>query len=345
MARPRGKTGTTIADVAAALDLSTSAVSLALRGKGGVSEATRVRIVRTAEELGYKPAGSPSTRKRKTRTIGLVVRALAQDPHENVFYGPVLAGIEEACRNRSLGLMLGAMELDDLGYPLAFPPIAMDRSCDALIILGGVFSGDIEARLLSTHPAVLVDAYSEGRSISTILIDNVGGAQMATEHLISLGHRDILLLGTDPVAYPGILDRRRGYENAIAAAGLSPHFVDGALRPQHLLAADALAYVRAHPNVTAVFCAFDAIAVVLLQAAAERGISVPEQLSVVGFDDIDLARQMSPTLTTMAVDQIGMGRMAVSLLAHRLEYPTGFPTDTLARTTLVKRESSGPPRR
>jgi DNA-binding LacI/PurR family transcriptional regulator len=100
-----------------------------------------------------------------------------------------------------------------------------------------------------------------------------------------------------------------------------------------------VAYLQAHPEITAVFCANDAVAIGLIQAATQAGIAVPDQLSVIGFDDIDLAGFVSPALTTMAVDKVGMGRMAVTLLSHRLEVGKECVTQTLVRPTLMERDT------
>lgn len=343
MAKERGTSGKTLADVAKAMGLSTSAVSLALRGKGGVSEATRARIVETAQAMGYSKAAATGPRTPRTaRTVGLLIRNIYGGmPSDNVFYGPVMGGVEENCRARKLGLMLAVFDFDDKYYPVELPAIATDRSCDGLIVLGGLFSAENGA-VLRSHPTVLVDAYSVDPCFDSVLIDNLAGAQTAVEHLISLGHRDIAILGSAEDSFPGILERRRGYERAIGAAGLSPHYLDSGREPPEEEPAKALAYLRAHPEVTAVFCCYDAVAMMLLRVAADNGIRIPEQLSVVGFDDIDLAAHLNPPLTTMAVDKVGMGRIAVSLLAHRMAHPNGSATETLVRTTLMKRGSSGP---
>jgi len=343
MAKERGKSGKTLADVAQAMGLSTSAVSLALRGKGGVSEATRARIVETAAAMGYaKTAATGPRMPRKAKTVGLLIRAIyGGKPSENVFYGPVMVGVEENCRARKLGLMLGVIEFDDKYYPVELPPIATDRSCDGLIVLGGRLSADSRAAM-RPHPTVLVDAYSDDHYFDSVLIDNFDGAKTAVEHLISLGHRDIAIFGTASDTFPGIVERRRGYESAIGEAGLSPHYFDAGHEPPEDEPAKALAYLRTHPELTAVFCAYDAIAMMVMRVAADNGIRIPEHLSVVGFDDIELAAHLNPPLTTISVDQVGMGRIAVSLLAHRMAFPNGSVSETRVRTTLVMRESSGP---
>jgi LacI family transcriptional regulator len=126
----------------------------------------------------------------------------------------------------------------------------------------------------------------------------------------------------------------------MAEAGLARHYIDAPYWPPEEAAAVGISYLHSHPSTTAVFCANDAVAVALLMAARQAGIDIPGRVSIIGFDDIDLASFVSPGLTTMAVDKVGMGRIAVTLLAHRLEVGKECVTQTLVRPTLVLREST-----
>ena len=335
-----GQKRTTLADVATAVGLSPAAVSLALRGKVGVSPLTRTRVLDTARALGYRPTSSLSRQHQRPLTIGLVIKAVHGDsPEANRFYAPVMAGIEEACRRQHMDLMLATMPVDQHYYPIEVPRIVTDRTCDGLIVVGAHLSLATAEILQTAPPAVLVDAYAEDDTFDLVATDNVGGARTAVQHLVSRGHRDIAILATEPQAFPSILQRRRGYEQVLYEAGLAPHYIDVPYWPPESAAEVGLAYVKAHPEISAVFCANDAVAVALLQAARQDGLMVPEQLSVIGFDDIDLAGFVSPALTTMAVDKVGMGRIAVTLLAHRLEFGKDSVTQTLVRPQLVERES------
>jgi LacI family transcriptional regulator len=338
--RRLGQKPATLADVAAAVGLSPAAVSLALRGLAGVSDATRVRVIEAARTLNYRPATVTSRQHQKTLTIGLVIKALHGDaPEANRFYAPVMAGIEEACRTHHMDLMLATMPVDQHYFPIEVPRIVTDRTCDGLIVVGAHLSHATASILQSAPPAVLVDAYAEEDEFDLVATDNVGGARTAVEHLVARDHRNIAVLGTEPQAFPSILQRRRGYEQVIAEHGLTPRYIDAPYFPPEAAATAGVAYLRANRDITAVFCANDAVAVALLQAARQAGIGIPDQVSVVGFDDIDLAGFVSPALTTMAVDKVGMGRIAVTLLAHRLELGKTCVTQTLVRPQLVERES------
>ena len=273
-------------------------------------------------------------------TIGLVIKALHGDaPEANRFYAPVMAGIEESCRLHHMDLMLATMPVDEHYYPIDVPRIVTDRTCDGLIVVGAHLSQGTAAILRAAPPVVLVDAYAEQDGFDLVATDNVGGARIAVEHLIARGHRDIAILGTEPQAFPSILQRRRGYEQVMAEAGLPPRYIDAPYYPPEAAAIVGINYLRANRDVTAVFCANDAVAVALLQVARQAGIGVPDEVSVVGFDDVDLAAFVLPALTTMAVDKVGMGRIAVTLLAHRLELGKECVTQTLVRPQLVERES------
>jgi DNA-binding LacI/PurR family transcriptional regulator len=337
----QGGKAATLADVAAAVGLSPAAASLALRGKVGVSEATRTRVFEAATALGYRAQASGSRQQARHMTIGLVINPVHGGSQEaNRFYAPVIAGIQGSCRSHHMDLMLATMPVDQHYYPIELPRIVTDRTCDGLIVVGAHLSQETAEVLQAAPPAVLVDGYAERDAFDSVAIDNVGGARTAIEYLISIGHRDIAILATEPQAYPSILQRRRGYEQVIAEAGLVPHFIDALYWQPESAAVACLTYLKAHREVTAVFCANDLVAVALLQAARQECLPIPDQISVVGFDDIDLAGFVSPALTTMAVDKVGMGRIAVTLLAHRLELGKECVTQTFVRPTLVERESS-----
>jgi LacI family transcriptional regulator len=335
-----GRRSATLADVAAAVGCSSAAVSLALRGEPGVSDATRERVVAAARTLGYHPPAGLARKRQKPLTIGLVIKAVNGDsPEANRFYAPVMAGIEESCRRHKMDLMLATMPVDQHYYPIEVPRIVTDRTCDGLIVVGAHLSQATAEILRDAPPVVLVDAYAEDDAFDSVAADNIGGSRTAVEHLVAQGHREIAMLGTEVGAFPSILQRRRGYEQVVDELGLVRHYIDTPYWPPESAADAGVAYLRAHTEVTAVFCANDAVAVALLQAARQSGIAVPDNVSVMGFDDIDLASFVSPALTTMAVDKIGMGRIAVTLLTHRLELEKDFVTQTLVRPQLVVRQS------
>ena len=329
---------TTIGDLAAAVGLSQAAVSVALRGKRGVSRATRARVLEASARMGYELAFTPFRRSRDPMTVTLVIRALPERPTSNVFYGPILSGIEERCRGLDVRLVFAIMPVDERNHPLEVPRSVTDHPTDGLILVGA----DIGTRWTSllrvgAVPVVLVDGYAEDKALDSVDIDNFSGARSAVRYLMSRGHREIAIVGTAPNAFPSVRERRVGYEQAVSEAGLTPHYVDVPYYDHERAGDAAVQYVLAHPEVTAIFCANDLTAITFLQGARAAGISVPDQVSVVGFDDIDLASLVYPGLTTMAVDKPGMGRLAVTLLLHQLEIGKIAGSTTLVKPTLVER--------
>ena len=169
--------------------------------------------------------------------------------------------------------------------------------------------------------------------------DNRGGAYEAVSYLIRHGHCHIGMVGGSPNAYPSLRQRREGYVQALQDSGLlEAHFADCPFKQQAAFEATTR-LLNEHPHLTAVFGCNDGVALGAMQAAQAVSRRVPEEFSVIGFDDIDFARRVRPTLTTMRVDKAEMGRMAVQLLINRLEFPDTARTTLVIHPTLVERES------
>ncbi|HZY42421.1 MAG TPA: substrate-binding domain-containing protein, partial [Anaerolineae bacterium] len=165
------------------------------------------------------------------------------------------------------------------------------------------------------------------------------GAYRAVSYLIEHGHRHIGLVGTGRRAYPSIFERRRGYLEALQDHGIAEtYFADCILQPDeaHHCAKELLSR---NPQITAMFGANDRVTIAAMHAATELGRRIPDDLSFVGFDDIDLAHLVVPALTTMQVDKISLGRLAVQTLLNRVQMPALPPTVTALRTRLIERQS------
>jgi LacI family transcriptional regulator len=158
-------------------------------------------------------------------------------------------------------------------------------------------------------------------------------------HLIQQGHWHIGLVGSCPDAYPSLRERRQGYIQALSEHGIAEtYFADCTPKKETAFEAATLLLSQS-PQITALFGCNDEMALAAMQAAQALGRQVPETLSVIGFDDIDLAQHVTPPLTTMRVDKVGMGRIAVQLLVNRVEFPDTEPVTSVIHPRLIERES------
>ncbi len=337
-----------IQDIAQAAGVSHTTVSRALRDSSLISAEVRRQIQQLAEEMGYIPnAVAQSLRGQRTGTIGLVVTTIA-DP----FVGRVVRGIEEVARRDHLSLFLSVSN-NDADQEMAVIETFHRRRVDGIIVAAARLTEQHEKRLVAISvPTVLINHQAEFRleHLHSVSIDDEAGARTAVEHLLAHGHRAIGYLGAGsrPRSNHARLD---GYRAALQAAGITPqgdwacvaspdhrYHTDDVRDGQMLLPALAAA------GVTAIFCYNDSIAVGALLACRALGIAVPEQLSIVGFDDIELAQLVTPPLTTIHQPRLRLGQLAMEML---LDLLAGRPVeDHVIPTGLVVRGStaSAPPR-
>jgi len=335
----------TIEDVARESDASITTVSMVLRDKPGIGAVTRQRVLAVARELGYQRRVPLETASRKTVNVGMILRSRARSPKEavpsvNDFYSWVVTGIETAARAHRMNLLYATLPVDDTNRPLDIPHHLLNQSLAGIMVVGS-FSTDTVAELVSTRatPVVLVDGPAVPSRHDAVVSDNTGGACDAVRRLLSLGHRNIALLGAAPRLDPNFDQRRDGYRQALGERGLPTHHIQVDQSGPNAVV-DAISRALVHdPGMSAVFACNDWFAIEAIQALQRLGRSVPDHVSVMGFDDIARAGQMTPQLTTMAVDKITMGRLAVLMLNQRLDWPDSSPALTLLRPSLRTRDS------
>jgi LacI family transcriptional regulator len=330
----------TIADIARDSGVSPATVSLVLRDKPGIGPETRQRVLDSAQALGYIITSSKPALQGAISSIGLILKVRPNDePLTNQFYVPVLAGIEAYCRQQQINLFYAHMPVDEDNNPLELPRLLQEQPANGLLILGA-WLNDSVTRLLQPQetPLVLVDAYATTDRYDAVITDNEAGAYQATTYLIENGHRRIAIVGSLPRSYPSIQERRSGYLRAMSEHGLEPHFVDCHLYPDAAVPA-TVAYLEKYPEITAIFSCNDEVAIGVMNAMQALRKSVPQELSIIGFDNIALAQHVTPALTTMRVDKRGMGRLAAQLLLNRLEHPEAGQVCAVIRPSLIERES------
>jgi DNA-binding LacI/PurR family transcriptional regulator len=327
-----------IADVARAAGVSKSTASRALTGSGYVSAATRARVRDAATALGYVATTSAvSLVTGRTQTVGVVMPSL-----DRWFFAQVLEGIQDALRERRYDLALYGAPPESAARREMFEHFLARKRFDGLIAVGIEPSAhELERLVTFGKPVVAVGGYDVGTN--AVSIDDEAASRIATEHLIGLGHREIVFLGGDPDGRrTSFGDGRRleGYRSAMRDAGLEAsvsHVHSEATMPGGYRAAvELLGDRRTRP--TAIVGVCDEAAVGAIIAARRLGIRVPERLSVVGIDDHPYAEMFS--LTTLQQRPHQQGRAAVQLLMWQLDDP-GAPTHRLYESSpLVARNST-----
>lgn len=335
----------TIDDIAEASQASPATVSLALRNKPGVSPATRERILSVAQSLGYRrPARTSSDGGTELRHLGAIFRTWQGGPERsspalNRFYSWVLTGIQEAATTHHLNLVLVTIPVDAQNQPGRLPERVLRQPLDAGLIVGTFRPETVEEIVdltsASRPPLLLVDA--EHNAMDCIVSENAAGTADATAHLIDQGHRRIGYFGPASTWEPNFHERCDGFVRAMADAGLEPAAIIEESTSVDEADAAARHALAVAPQATAFVCANDDAAHALLREAQSTGRAVPDDLSIIGFDDTDRAVESVPPLTTMAVDKLGLGRLAVETVSYRLRWPEAAPIRVSLRPRLVTR--------
>ncbi|HEY6192695.1 MAG TPA: LacI family DNA-binding transcriptional regulator [Bacteroidota bacterium] len=335
----------TIEDVARATSLSISTVSLVLNNKSNVSDDTRRKVQKAIRTLGYHPLRS--ARGLASKASGNIGFILTDDHFSEVepFYTHVFLGTEFEAREHNYYILLTTVPKRSKRGG-AIPRFLQEKNVDGVIVAGKFNPLLIEHIDRLGLPIVLVDYAVQGAGYSTVLIDNFKGAKAATQHLIGNGRTEIAFVGGDP-EHPSILERFEGYKSALRENGLpfNPQLVitdeDDTRIHNGYNAAERLLKQGGKP--TALFAANDAMAIGCmnyLKAARKR---IPEDIAIVGFDDIELSSHVEPNLTTVRVFKAEMGKIAVKRIVEMIREKTRHVSTVHLPVELIVRASSGSP--
>lgn len=336
----------TLREVAERAGVAVSTASGVFSRKTFVAPGTRALVLAAAEDLGYRPKHFtllPSPGAREVTTLGVLTRWSHQNSVANPFFGPVLQGVEQACAK--IGITVAFEVVGDRAPEL---PMLIKRGLVQGLIAVSAHEPQYLRELLDTGVAcVLVDHSVEEPSVDTVRDDDERSGYAATRHLLEAGHtRPAPAMIAGPTPMTSIAERVVGYRRALNEFGVAfePGYLlhDVELNPSGGRAAMARLLDLPVPP-TAVFCSSDTVAIGALATLAERGIAVPDQVSIIGHDDIDLAAHTSPPLSTMHVDKRLLGAQAVWHLVQRLENPDLAIRETRLQVSLVRRQSVGPP--
>jgi LacI family transcriptional regulator len=344
MAERRNKV--TMADIARESGLSLSTVSLVLNEKPGLPQETRQKVLSVAREMGYEMRVSPPAVNRHSslHTLGMLVKRSSGDqapPSSNIFFSHVMAGIEAGCRQENISLLYSTLPVDEYNRCIEIPRLIQDSRINGIILVGSYIDEPLNAALRERGvPVVLVDAYCCEGEYDSVLIENFEGAYQAIQYLINKGHRQIAFVGSTPDTRLSFRYRRQGYCQALKDNGINEYyFGDCQHNDREAIIATTRQLLIENPQVTAVFGCNDEVAIIALHGALDAGRRVPQDLSVIGFDNNTNAVNSLPPLTTMHVDKIGMGRLAVQLMINRAENADLGIVTLYVHTKLIERQS------
>jgi len=324
----------TIKDVARAAGVSVASVSRALNGHESVTVETRERILRAAGELRYVPhAGARSLITRRTDTVGV----LLPDLHGE-FFSELIRGMDQAARASGLHLLISSSHGSASEAALALR--MLQGRVDGLLVM----SPHADTRMLASNlpatlPTVLVNTRVASGDYAALSVDNYGGASAMMRHLLGRGFRRIAFIGGPGNNFDAD-ERLRGYRDVLAETGASERLFDGDFSEDSGYRAGLLiAALRERPD--AIFAANDMMALGCLFALTEAGLAVPDEIALAGFDDIPIARFVTPPLTTVRVRIAELGRLALERLAAIIETGNAPPAAEPLACELIVRNSTG----
>lgn len=324
-----------MSDIAAQLQVSTVTVSKALSGKDGVSEALRARILQLAEEMGYQKSSVKPERTQSSYTIGVITSQKYIEKGHSFYwslYERILHHLSEMGHIGILEVISAEAEQD-----CQIPRLSLEGRVDGLIVMG-TFSDSYRSALASAGiPFVILDSFHAKYEQDSVISDGYYGMYTVVHHLLQMGHRDIMFVGTVD-ATSSITDRYYGYCRAMREAGLA--ITEEQILPDRgsdgkiTLPIDSL---RNFP--TAFACNCDSTAYALLNQLKERGLRVPQDVSITGFDNFFLSELAVPCITTYAVNLDKMSKESVRQMVRRIQNPAAGTERIVVSGSLLVRDS------
>ncbi|MFF2846059.1 LacI family DNA-binding transcriptional regulator [Streptomyces sp. NPDC058001] len=334
----------TIVDVARHAEVSTTTVSKVLRNAYGASPATRAKVRKAMAELGYRPYAAARGMRGQTYTIGVMLPDI-----RNPFFPDIIDGLTEALRDTDYQVLMGPGGCNDEQAEARMTEAMIDRGMDGMILVAPVSSRSHLEHVAAAVPTVIVGRHGRSASYDSVAADDIAGAALVVGHLAGLGHRRIAHIDhaeTDPdrLAEMSNAVRADGYREAMAAHGLADEIdivsttytqEGGYLGARLLLDRPRLP--------TAIFAGADVVAMGVIQAVDEAGLSIPQDISVAGYDNTSLAALVPVSLTS--VDQAGthIGAHAARLLLDRIADRGRPSAQVKLAPTLVPRRTTAPP--
>ena len=328
----------TIKDVAALAGISYTTVSHVLNKTRPVSEPVRLKVEEAIARLDYVPSAvARSLKAKSTATIGLLVANSL-----NPYFAELARGIEDYCERNNYCVILCNCD-DDPDKQRSYLRVLLEKRVDGLVVASAGGDAGLASGLAGVRtPMVIVDRSLEGIDADLVRIDHEQGAYLATRHLLDLGHRAIACIGGPAITSVAHM-RKAGYLRALSEAGVTPSD-DWMIESDFSCTGgyEAAGRLLSGDRPSAIFACNDMMGIGVLRAAAERHIRVPEQLSVIGFDDVQMSRYVYPALTTVGQSILQLGETAAQVLLRRIATPQQAVEQLIVAPNIVLRESTGP---
>ncbi|MFH1805085.1 MAG: LacI family DNA-binding transcriptional regulator [Pseudomonadota bacterium] len=334
----------TIEDVAQQAGVSIATVSRALHKPQMVSAKARERVQTAIAATGY--TANVAARNLRLNRSGMIL--LLVPDIGNPFFSAILSGIEQGASKAGYNVLIGDTQ-NDPEREATYAAYLRSNQADAMILLNGTLPAPLARAGRGQRPPVVIACERiPGCDLPTVIIDNERAAFLATRHLLDLGHRRIAHVA-GPAQNILTTDRIAGYQQALRDAGITPDadlIYGGDYSIESGIAAGRALLSRTENRPTAFFCASDGMAIGVIVAAKEMGLRVPDDISVFGFDDIHLAANYDPPLTTVRQPRRRLGEQAIALLLERLDtslpQPPARANPVIVPTELIIRNSTGP---
>lgn len=332
----------TMKDVAKAAGVTTAAVSYAISGKRPISDETRKRVEQAIKELGYAPnmaARTLSSARRDSRLIGVVVPQTEGGGRlmfQNQFYSEILGSIELCARQEGYHVLISATDANE-----SYLMLAKERNLDGIIVIGMYPDEFYQQMKKSQIPIVLIDSYCNDHYYNNIRIDDAYGSYLATRYLLECGHRDAAFFAGQ-LKENGVMQKRlAGYRQALeefGAAYREDYVFEGQIDYKSgVTMAERLA--RSGSGVTAIVAAADILAIGAIKGLYNSGLLVPEDMSIIGFDDLEISQYLAPGLTTIRQQISLKGQRAVELLLEHIADPSLSKQEEILPLKLIERGS------
>jgi len=335
----------TIKDVAKKAGVSISTVSLVINNKGYVAPETREKINNVIEELNYKPLHSArKLATKRTGNIGYIVWD-AHFSEVEIFYSQIFLGMEYAARNSDHYILLTTVK-DEFDPKEDLPRFLKYRDVDGVVLAGRVPHKLIEYLENQEMPFVMVDYGIPGKVFNSIVIDNYNGGFQAVDQLIKSGKKNIGFVGGS-YYHPSIKERYRGYKEALEVNGLGTNeyydkfsFLKNVETSPEIGMEGVRELLSKNPELDGVFCCNDTTAIGVANELKSKNKIIPNEIAVVGFDDITSSSFCTPSLSTVRVPKLDIGKQAYKLLTEIIESPTETAQTRTISVEYIKRQSS-----